>query len=353
MTTKGKARIGIIGVGWWGTVGHLEPLLKDDKAEIVAVQSRSIDKARQRAERFGIPRHYSDYQRMIDECKLDGVIIATTPNVHYEQARYALEHGLHVLMEKPFVLRAAQAEQLGAIARAKGLILSVSSPNCFHPWNIEARRQVRSGALGQIQLMTHDYSQRCYDLFRGDVAALFAAPQDADCFLPDATSYSDPEIAGGGEGHGQTSHAFSVLLYITGLRPTSVFAYMNKLDLAVDVVDTISVRLANGALANVSATGLIPAGMASLGTQILGDRGVFIVETMRRTAHIWLEGEPHPRALDLPSPVDVFSPVPRNFVRAILGEEPIQVEMEVAINVVRILDAAYRSAATGEAVTII
>ena len=51
-----KARIGIIGVGWWGTVGHLEPLSKDPNAEIVAVWSRTEEKARARAQAYGVPR---------------------------------------------------------------------------------------------------------------------------------------------------------------------------------------------------------------------------------------------------------------------------------------------------------
>ncbi len=52
-----KARIGIIGVGWWGTVGHLEPLSKDEKTELVSVWSRTEDKARERAARFNVPRY--------------------------------------------------------------------------------------------------------------------------------------------------------------------------------------------------------------------------------------------------------------------------------------------------------
>jgi len=348
-----KARIGVIGVGWWGTVGHLEPLSKDDQADIIAVQSRSIDKAQKAAGRYGVPHAYADFRRMIDECEMDGVIIATTPNVHYEQARYALEHGLHVLMEKPFVLQAQQAEHLAAIAQAKGLLLSVCSPNCFHPWIVESRRVVRSGALGKVQLMTHAYSQRVYDLYEGNVAGMFGASRGADDVRPGTASYSDPEVAGGGHAHGQISHSLSALLYITGLRPASVFAYMNKLDLAVDVVDTVSVRFEDGALANLSATGLIPRNMASLAMQVIGDQGLVDIDAFRQLGRCWVAGDAQPRPFEPAGRFDIVSPVPRNFVRAILGEEPIQVETQVAVDVVRILDAAYRSAASGQSVDLL
>lgn len=347
-----KARIGIIGVGWWGTVGHLEPLMKDEKAEVVAVYSRTEAKARQRAERYGIKHYYSDYRRMIAECELDGVIIATTPNVHYEQARYALEHGLHVLMEKPWVLKAEQAEELARIAKEKGLLLSVCYPTCFYPWVIEGRRLVRAGALGNLLLINHMYTQRTYDLLRGDVAGMFGEDRGDDTPRPNNTSYSDPAIAGGGVGHAQLTHGIGETLFMCELRPVSVFAYMNQLDVAVDVVDVIGVRFENGALATFSATGKIPKGMSAYPTQLIGDKGILNIDTFRRSAQLWVEGETKPRELAPEGEVDIFSPVPGNFVRAILGEEELHVGTDIAVNAVKILDAAYRSAACGQAIDI-
>ena len=122
-----KARIGVIGVGWWGTVGHLEHLVEDPKAEVVAVWSRTEEKAVARAARYGVPQAYTDYREMVDTCDLDGVVIASTPNMHNEQARYALEHGMHVLMEKPFVLQAEHARSLHQLARQNGLGVPVLS----------------------------------------------------------------------------------------------------------------------------------------------------------------------------------------------------------------------------------
>jgi len=347
-----KARIGIIGVGWWGTVGHLEPLSKDERAEVVAVYSRTEAKAKQRAERYGVGRYYSDYRRMIAECKLDGVVIATTPNMHYEQARYALEHGLHVLMEKPFVFKAEQADDLARIAKEKGLLLSVCYPTCFYPWVIEGRRQVRAGALGNLLLINHMYTQRTYDLLQGNVPGMFGEPKGDDAPRPNDASYSDPAIAGGGAGHAQLTHGIGETLFMCGLRPISAFAYMNKLDVAVDVVDVIVVRFENGALATFSATGKIPQGMSAYPTQIIGDKGILNIDSWRRSAHLWVEGEQRPHEFAPEGQVDIFSPVPGNFVRTILGEETLHVETSIAVNAVKILDAAYRSAACGQSIDI-
>jgi len=343
-----KARIGIIGVGWWGTVGHLEPLAGDDKTEVVAVYSRTLAKAQERAQRYGVPRAYDDYRAMIDECRPDGVIIATTPNAHYEQARYALERGIHVLMEKPFVLNAEQAVELQSLAESRGLMLSVCYPHCFHPWMVQGREFVRGGSLGQILLVTRVFAQRVIDLYRGDVSAMLGGGNYA---VPNASSYADPGIVGGGEGHTQATHTIGEMLWVLGLKPVEVYAQMNTLDLELDVVDSIMVRFESGAQATVSANGLMPPGMYLAYFQVMGDKGVWNLDSLCLASHVWKQGE-RPQALDDPGRVDTRAMVPRNFSRAILGEERLWVETEVAVNTVKILDAAYRSAASGQAVPI-
>jgi predicted dehydrogenase len=346
-----KARIAIVGVGWWGTVGHLEPLANDDKTAVVAVYSRTLAKAQERAQRFGVPRAYDDYQAMIDECRPDGVVIATTPNVHYEQAHYALEHGVHVLMEKPFVLNADQATNLQRLAHDKGLMLSVCYPHTFHPWMVQGREFVRDGSLGQILLVTRVFAQRVIDLYRGDVPHMFGPGRGESQPVPNASSYADPQIVGGGEGHTQATHTIGEMLWVLELKPVEVYAQMNRLDLELDVVDSIMVRFEGGAQATISANGLTPQRMYVAYFQVMGDKGVWNMDSLCMSSHVWLEGE-KPRALEESGRMDLRAMMPRNFARAILGEEKLWIKTDVAVDTVKILDAAYRSAASGQAVSI-
>ncbi|MFP3896542.1 MAG: Gfo/Idh/MocA family protein [Anaerolineales bacterium] len=344
------ARIGIIGVGWWGTVGHLEPLSKDDRADVVAVFSRTEEKAKDRAKRYGVPKYYTDYRALIDECDLDGVIIATTPNVHYEQARYALEHGLHVLMEKPFVLQAKHAEELARLAEERDLLLSICHPVLFHPWMQEARERLREKVLGDILMISALFSQRVYDLYRGDVSAAFDERGGNGYPRPNRTSYSDPSIVGGGEGHTQASHLTGSVLWLTELRPVSVYAQMNFLNVEVDVVDAILVRFDNGTLCTMTANGLLPRGISSNHIQIQGEKGIFAMDSLNGSALLHLDAKEGPQSFEKPSHFETRPGPPRNFVRAILGEEALHADTRVAVDEVRILDAAYRSAESGEAV---
>jgi predicted dehydrogenase len=340
-----KARIGIIGVGWWGTVGHLEPLLKDEKAEVVAIYSRTEAKVRERAEKYHIARYFTDYRQMIDTCELDGVVIATTPNVHYEQARYALEHNLSVIVEKPFVLKAAHAEHLAQLAKEHHRFVTVCHPLIYTSAMETARRLVQD-ELGKILLIDAHFSQRVIDLFRADVPGMFGQREDGYP-VPDSCSYSDPDICGGGEGHAQASHIIGSVLWLTGLVPEVVYAQMNQLDTQVDVVDVISVKFKGGVLASITANGMTPPGCYVHSLHIQGENGYLIIDDVMNTITIRTAKDTALRILKVDTHHPYRDNLPPNFVRALLGEEPMLVGTEVAVNEVRILDGAYRSADTG------
>jgi predicted dehydrogenase len=340
-----KARIGIIGVGWWGTVGHLEPLLKDEKAEVVAISSRTEAKVRERAQKYNIARYFTDYREMIDTCELDGVVIATTPNVHYEQGCYALEHNLNVLIEKPFVLKADQAEHLARLAEARGKFVTVCHPLIYSAAMDTARRLVQE-ELGKILLIDAHFSQRVIDLFRADVPGMFGQ-REAGYPVPDCNSYADPDICGGGEGHAQASHIIGSILWLTGLVPEVVYAQMNPLDTQVDVVDVISVKFKGGALGSITANGMMPQRCYVHMLHIQGENGYLILDDLMNTITIRTSKDTSLRMLKVDTRYPYRDNLPPNFVRALLGEEPMVVGTDIAVNEVRILDGAYRSNDTG------
>lgn len=339
-----KAKIGIIGVGWWGTVGHLEPLLRDDKAEVIAIYSRTEAKVRERAEKYGIARYFTDYREMIDTCDMDGVVIATTPNMHYEQARYALERGLNVLVEKPFMLRADHALELARLASEKHQFITVCHPMIYSASMARARELIHD--LGRLLLVEAHFSQRVIDLFRADVPGMFGT-RGEDYPVPDSHSYADPEIAGGGEGHAQASHIIGSLLWLTGLEPESVFALMNNLDTQVDVVDTMTVRFKGGTLGTITANGMTPPRCYEHYLHLQGENGWLFFDESQHAITMRTAGDTETRVYRVDPRRPYRDLLPPNFVRALLGEEEMLVSTDVAVNEVRILDGAYRSVEEG------
>src|SRR5215211_7588076 len=102
--TRGRARIGIIGVGWWTTTAHIPGMMKNPDADLVALADRRPEIMQKAAEKYGLSvKQYIDYKAMLAQEKLDGVIVATNHTSHYEIAKDCLDAGLHVMLEKPMV----------------------------------------------------------------------------------------------------------------------------------------------------------------------------------------------------------------------------------------------------------
>jgi predicted dehydrogenase len=93
---------------------------------------------------------HADFDRMLEAEKLDAVVIATPSKLHASMAQKALERGLHVFCEKPFVLDVADGERLVELAKRKGLVTQVGYHYRFVGAFKEAARIAKSGALGTI-----------------------------------------------------------------------------------------------------------------------------------------------------------------------------------------------------------
>ena len=115
-----KVGIGVIGAGWWATSAHIPAVKSHPHAELVAVQSREKATAEKIARDFGAKHACVTLEEMFALKNLHAVIVASTPNVHHAQAKAALEHGLHVLVEKPMTFtRPAEARDLVETAAQK------------------------------------------------------------------------------------------------------------------------------------------------------------------------------------------------------------------------------------------
>src|SRR5687768_2685597 len=98
-----KARIGVIGTGWWATFAHLPSLAASPDVELVGVADRDRSKAEQAAARFGAGAAFGDHHELL-ALKPDGVVIATPHHTHFDLVRDALLAGSDVMVEKPMVI---------------------------------------------------------------------------------------------------------------------------------------------------------------------------------------------------------------------------------------------------------
>ena len=146
-----KLRIGIIGTGWIAE-SHIESYLRMKDVKVVAMADLIPGKAEKFATRYGVEgvTFYPDHKAMLDAEKLDAVSICTYNTQHAAPAIYALEKGVHVLLEKPLCVTTEEAVEVMRAEKKSGKILSIG----FQPRLDEnmqmIKKIVESGVLGKI-----------------------------------------------------------------------------------------------------------------------------------------------------------------------------------------------------------
>lgn len=118
----------VIGVGYLGRF-HAQKYAALPQAELVAVADSSLDNARKVAEECGTEA-LADYRELFG--KVDAVSIVVPTQLHYQIAKECLEHGIHVLLEKPMTVTVAEADELIAIAKEKKLVLQIGHLERFN-----------------------------------------------------------------------------------------------------------------------------------------------------------------------------------------------------------------------------
>lgn len=146
---------GILGAGWIA-----EKFASDfvfvKNSKIVAVAARSAERAAAFAEKHHIGKSYGSYQELVEDDNVDIVYIATTHNFHLEHSLLCLNHGKHVLCEKPATVNSAQFSIIKEMAQKRGLFFMEAMWTAFLPAILKAKEWIASGAIGDIRMIQAD-----------------------------------------------------------------------------------------------------------------------------------------------------------------------------------------------------
>ncbi len=184
-----KARVGVLSAGSWCSVSHIPELLKRDDVQLVVVTREEPDIARWTKERFGFQYAGSDWRKALDEHELDVVVVGSPAAIHYEQVKAALESGAHVLAEKPFTLRSADAWDLIRTAERLSRHIVVALGWNYSPMVLDARELLRSRGVGEIEHVTVNFTPSERPLFFGSEE--FAYPGMNLEVFPNPATYTD------------------------------------------------------------------------------------------------------------------------------------------------------------------
>ncbi|WP_157959939.1 Gfo/Idh/MocA family protein [Devosia submarina] len=266
----------MIGAGWYAAHNHIPALARRAEVELDGVCRLGASELERVRAHFGF-RFGSEAAGPVLARKPDIVVVASPHDLHFEHARAALEGGAHVLCEKPMTLDPDQAWELVRIARARDRHLLLANGYNYLDQIDGLRQRVADGAIGRIEHVMTSFISATRDVFAGDQGL---QSWQTSFFQPDRSTWQDPS-RGGGFAFGQLSHSLALLFFLTGLHPVSVSAN-SLLHEGVDLADSATLRLSNGAVVAISGAAAMPQGNRGLMRFFLtGSEGIMVAELDR------------------------------------------------------------------------
>jgi len=270
----GRLRVGMIGGGRNAFIGavHRMAMRLDNLIELKAgALSADAENARASGADLGLApdRAYADYREMAlrEADRPDGIeaaVIVTPNHLHFPVAKAFLEAGIDVICDKPLSATLAEASELVALTRAKGLVFAVTLNNTGYPMVRQAREMIEGGEIGEVRVVHAAYVQDWLTL-----------PIDADGHKQ-AEWRTDPKRAGASACLADIGvHAHSLALFVTGLELEAVSA-----DLATFVPGRrlddnahVMMRFAGGARGVLMASQVAVGNLNNLSLKVYGARG--------------------------------------------------------------------------------
>jgi D-xylose 1-dehydrogenase (NADP+, D-xylono-1,5-lactone-forming) len=297
-------------------------------AEVVAVGSRDLARARAYADEHGIPRVHGSYEDLLADPGVDAIYNPLPNSLHVPWSVRALEAGKHVLCEKPLSRRAADVEAAFDAADRAGRILMEAFMWRFQPQTEQLVELVRGGAVGRLRY----------------VRAAFGFD------LPDEANVRWLQDLDGGALMDVGCYCVSALRLVCGAEPERVSAEQ----VAVGGVDA---RLAGVLRFPGDVLGTFDCGMdvaPRAGIEVVGDAATLLVPDPWHGPNpeivVLRPGEEPERRR--PERVDPYARELEEFSAAVEGGPPPRLGREDALGQARAIDALYRAAAEGRAVTL-
>jgi predicted dehydrogenase len=271
-----KLRMGMIGGGkgaFIGAVHHMAAIL-DNKIELVCgAFSSDPSNSYESGKGYFLPdsRIYSSWEEMIHKerelpegIRMDFVCIVTPNNLHFPNARLALESGFHVVCDKPVTFSLKEARELEKIVNKTGLLFALTHTYTGYPMVKEARELVRDGRLGKIWRVQVEYPQ----------GWLASKPETTG--NKQASWRMDPVRAGVSCTMGDVGvHAANLAEYITGLEISQICAdlYSSFGNRKLDDDGSALLRFNNGARGTLTASQVCSGEENALKIRIYGEKG--------------------------------------------------------------------------------
>jgi predicted dehydrogenase len=325
-------RWGILGAASIALRKVIPGMQKSALAQVVAIASRDIAKARDAANRLGIPRAYGSYQELIDDPDIEAIYNPLPNHLHVPWSIRAAERGKHVLCEKPIALNAREARDLLAVRDRTGVKIGEAFMVRTHPQWLGVKEIVGSGRIGELRLVAGHFSY-----YRRDPADIRSRVEWGGGALMDVGCYP-----------------ITISRWLFGAEPVEVVGLIDRdPDMQIDRFTSGLLHFERGQATFTCGTQLVPYQTM----QILGTKGRIAVEIPFNAppgdeCRIFVDDGSDLAGGGVESitfpPVDQYSVQADRFSEAIRGVGSVPVSLEDAMGNMAVIDALFRSAESRE-----
>ena len=301
---------------------------KTDRVDVVAVGSRDAERAEAYAAEHGLATAHSSYQALLADPDVEAVYISLPNGMHHAWTMEALAAGKHVLCEKPYTRHPGEAEEAFDAADAAGLVLAEAFMYRHHPQTAAVARLVADGAVGRLCAVKATFTFPLHDL--SDVRALpeldGGALMDVGCYCVSGIRLlaGEPEHVRGEQ--------------VTGTTGIDM-AFHGTLRCADDVVGQFEASFRSPQRQSLEA---------------VGETGVLVVEAPWRLdwgGSVTLRRDGETEVVEVEG-ADSYTRELENLADAIEGGAPALRGRADAVGQARVIDALYRSAASGTRIAV-
>ena len=357
-----KVGIGIIGTGFARRV-QIPAFLACENTVIASVASGSVDNARSTAEECGAAHFTADWRETVARGDVDLVCITTPPNLHREMTLAAIEHGKHILCEKPMAMNVAEVLDMIEAAKDRPLLTLIDHELRFQPGRQAAYKMLRDGVIGKVR----------------HTKFIFQAPHRGDPNIR-WNWWSDASVGGGALG-AIVSHIIDSFNWFLDTDVASVFCQLQThikqrpggsgemLPVTSDDESNMLLRFRDNDLTN-DATGLVSVSMTEYPKyknrlEFYGSDGAIRIDHIG-DVYLAKAGDDDWKQIDVPLTANIPGVADTGFARGFMDFAPKIVDavregrpviehaatFDDGLRVQRVLDAARESNASGKVIII-
>ena len=340
-----KIRWGVIGAGGIADRRTIPGMMLCDNAELVAVMEINMAMAEKCRAKWGCRRAYDSEEGLLADPEIDAVYIASPVVLHARQAMMAADAGKHILIEKPLAMTAAEGQQVLDYCENKGVRIAAGLMMRFGSYVQVMKKAIAEGRIGRP---VSGYSQ-------------------FTCWYPDMPGVwrQSRKAGGGGAMMDMGVHCIDLMQYVLGTRVKQVAAFHDTLSFHYEVEDSsmVLLRMENGAQCVVQSNFNIPDEAARWRLEFFGDQGRLMGEN--------IIGQVDGGTLDAlflgpqggydavqnvkeakSEPIEVafgncYQREVESFSNSLLTGAPLEVPAADAVQVQRVMEAAYLSNESG------